>query len=64
MKVPKQTIETTKTVVIAVLITGVIAFVGGMQYQSSLQAQTNAQVKQAVAGVETNANASVETPKK
>ena len=57
-KISKQTIETTKTVVIAVLITGVIAFVGGMRYQASLHAATETKVKQAVAGVQT------EQPKK
>jgi len=43
MKTPsKTTRETLKTIAIAVLVTGVIAFVAGMKYQ----AHVNGQVKQ------------------
>ncbi len=43
----KQVIETVKTVVIAVLITGVVAFVCGMNYQSNRQAEVQSAVEQA-----------------
>lgn len=40
--------ETIKTVVIAVLITGIIAFVGGMVYQSKQITQVKAEAKSLV----------------
>lgn len=47
-KINKQTVETVKTVVIAVLITGAIAFVGGMKFNASQNAQADARVNAAV----------------
>ncbi len=38
-KVNKQAVETVKTVVIAVLITGIVAFVGGMKYAEHQEAR-------------------------
>lgn len=43
----KEAVETTKTVVIFVLITAIIAFVGGMRYQSREQAQVRSAVAEA-----------------
>ena len=43
-KINKTTIETVKTVVIAVLVTAVIMFVTGMQYQARQTAKTDAKV--------------------
>lgn len=43
----RNAIETVKTVVIAVLITGVVAFVGGMYFQGHLSAQVQAAVVEA-----------------
>ncbi len=48
MKPSKTTIETIKTVIIAVLITGIIAFVGGMKYE----AHNNQKVESAVKAVQ------------
>lgn len=48
MKLSKQTIETIKTVVIAVLVTLVVAFVCGMKYQAHNQAVIDNAVKSAV----------------
>lgn len=45
MKLPKGKVETVKTVVIAVLITAIVAFVGGMHYQGSANAKIQAQAK-------------------
>lgn len=47
-KINKQTVETVKTVVIAVLVTGAIAFVAGMQYNARENAQADARVNAAV----------------
>lgn len=43
-KPSKTTVETVKTVIIAVLVTAVVAFLGGMHYQNKI----NVQVKSAV----------------
>lgn len=40
-----------KNVIIAVLVTGIIAFVGGMRYQSNVYKATEARVNDAVASV-------------
>ena len=40
-----------KNVIIAVLVTGIIAFVGGMRYQSNVYKATEARVSDAVASV-------------
>jgi hypothetical protein len=45
VKPNKTTIETVKTVVIAVLITGAVAFVLGVQYNQRQTAQTDARVQ-------------------
>lgn len=44
-KINKQTVETVKTVLIAVLVTAIIAFVGGMKYQTREQAQAYAKAE-------------------
>lgn len=44
-KINKQSVETFKTVLIAVLITAVIAFVAGMRYANSQQATIDQAVK-------------------
>lgn len=44
-KPSKQAIETVKTVAIAVLITAIVAFIGGMQFQSREHAQVQAAVQ-------------------
>jgi cell division protein FtsN len=50
MKMPtKNTIETVKTVVIAVLVTAIIAFIGGMKFQAREHAQVQSAVNSAVA---------------
>ena len=48
VKPNKQTVETVKTVLIAVLVTGVIAFVAGMQYNVRQTAKNDARVQSAV----------------
>lgn len=48
VKPNKQTVETVKTVLIAVLVTGVVAFVAGMQYNASQTAKADARVQGAV----------------
>ena len=48
MKLSKQTIETIKTVVIAVLVTMVVAFVCGMKYQAHNQAAIDNAVRVSV----------------
>jgi cell division protein FtsN len=48
-KINKRGVETVKTVVIAVLITAIIAFIGGMHFAN----QRNAEVKQAVSAAQT-----------
>lgn len=46
MKKPnKNTIETVKTIVISVLVTAIVAFVGGMKFQDHQQAMVNDAVK-------------------
>lgn len=45
-KINKQSVETFKTVVIAILITAVIAFVAGMQYANKQNAKVEAAVKE------------------
>lgn len=40
-----KTIETLKTVVIAVLVTGILAFVAGMKYQANTNSQVHSQAK-------------------
>lgn len=47
--IPNQkTIETIKTIVIAVLVTGIIAFVGGMKYQAHVNSQVKSEAKSIV----------------
>lgn len=51
MKLPhtqRSTIETIKTIVIAVLITAILAFVAGMKYQSHYTSQVKAEAKSIV----------------
>jgi type II secretory pathway pseudopilin PulG len=43
-KLNKGTLETVKTVLIAVLITGIVAFVAGTRYQASQDTRVTAQV--------------------
>lgn len=45
MKLSKETRETTKTIVIAVLLTAIIAFVGGMKYQTHYVSQVKAEAQ-------------------
>lgn len=48
MKTPnvnKTTIETLKTIAIAILVTGVIAFVAGMKYQGHVNGQVKQEAK-------------------
>lgn len=52
-KLNKGTVETIKTVVIAVLVTAVVAFIGGMQYAQRQEARVNNAVKSAQAQVAT-----------
>lgn len=59
MKVSKEAIETIKTVTIAVLITGAVAFVGGVKYQIHTQNTIDAAVKSAV-----SQNVASQSPKK
>jgi len=40
-----KTIETFKTIVIAVLVTGILAFVGGMKYQAHVNVQVKTEAK-------------------
>lgn len=51
MKITKQTVETVKTIVIAVLVTGIIAFVGGMKYEAHNAQRVDSAVKSAVQNV-------------
>lgn len=46
-KMSKQARETTKTVVIAVLVTAIVAFIAGTQYQESNSSKVQAAVIQA-----------------
>lgn len=53
MKMPtKNTVETVKTVTIAVLVTAIIAFIGGMKFQAREHAQVQGAVNSAVATLE------------
>lgn len=46
MKTPnKTTRETIKTIAIAVLVTGMLAFVGGMKYQGHVNGQVKQEAK-------------------
>ena len=45
-KINKQSVETFKTVVIAILITAVIAFVAGMRYADNQNNKVQAAVKE------------------
>lgn len=47
-KPSKGTIETIKTVIISVLVTGIIAFIGGMQYAQHQQSVLETAVQTAV----------------
>ena len=42
-KMKKLNIETIKTIIITILITGIIAFIGGMQYQKNQTEQVKAE---------------------
>ena len=46
-KIDKKTIETGKTVIIAVLITAIVSFVAGNIYAGNRQTQVNAAVEKA-----------------
>lgn len=60
MKAPKkQTIETVKTVLIAVLVTAILAFVAGIHYADSQHSRVDA----AVSAVSTEAPAKAPTKK-
>lgn len=59
-KINKQSVETFKTVLIAILITGVIAFVAGMRYAN----EQNAKVEAAVKNVQTAVVTESKEPKK
>lgn len=48
----KNAVETVKTVVIAVLVTAIIAFIGGMKFQAREHSQTQSAVNSAVAQIE------------
>lgn len=47
----KFNIETIKTIIITILITGIIAFVGGMQYQKNQTEQVKAEAATIVKNV-------------
>nr|DAQ73348.1 MAG TPA: hypothetical protein [Caudoviricetes sp.] len=47
----KLNIETIKTIVITILITGMIAFIGGMQYQKSQTEQVKSEAATIVKNV-------------
>jgi predicted negative regulator of RcsB-dependent stress response len=47
----KLNIETIKTIIITILITGIIAFVGGMQYQKNQTEQVKAEAATIVKNV-------------
>lgn len=46
-KLKKSTIEAIKTVTIAVLVTALVAFIGGVKYANKQQAQIDQAVKKA-----------------
>lgn len=52
-KIKKGTIETVKTVIIAILVTAVIAFLGGMHFSN----QRNAEMQRAVKAAQVSAQA-------
>lgn len=53
-EVRKSKWETLKTIIIAVLITGIITFVGGMKYQESLSAQVESARTNAISETKSN----------
>lgn len=59
-KINKQAVETFKTVLIAVLVTAVVAFIAGMRYADTQQEKIN----QAVKNVETAVVTESKEPKK
>ena len=50
-KVNKQAVETAKTVIIAVLITAIVAFIGGMRYAEHQEARVTQAAKSTTAVV-------------
>lgn len=50
-KMKKFNVETIKTIIITILITGIIAFVGGMQYQKNQTEQVKAEAATIVKNV-------------
>lgn len=50
-KMKKFNIETIKTIIITILITGIIAFIGGMQYQKHQTEQVKAEAATIVKNV-------------
>ena len=50
-KMKKLNIETIKTIVITILVTGMIAFIGGMQYQKSQTEQVKSEAATIVKNV-------------
>lgn len=48
MGIKKETYETLKTITIAVLVSSIIAFVGGVQFQKTQDKQVNSAVNSAV----------------
>lgn len=52
-KINKQAVETFKTVLIAILVTAVVAFVAGMRYADNQNAKLEAAVKNVQAAVVT-----------
>jgi Tfp pilus assembly protein PilE len=51
MKIQKETVETIKTVVIAVLVTGILAFVAGMKYQNHYSNSVKTEAKNMVSSL-------------
>lgn len=49
----KERVETLKTVTIAVLVTGIIAFIGGAKYQANQHNQVQVQAKSIVSSLKT-----------
>ena len=45
-KINKTTVETVKTVLIAILVTAVVAFIAGMRYADNQNAKVQAAVKE------------------
>lgn len=50
-KMKKLNIETIKTIIITILITGIIAFIGGMQYQKNQTEQVKTEAAAIVKNV-------------